>query len=164
MLNKLEMRRFPAIVTVAVTLAALAAAAPQAWAQNTALQRKLAAAKTLTGTFATLATGNWQGAKPTAAVTEAKLEVRFSAINVDEGTAEADVGFGAGFISVRYAQGYLHLMQMSEAGPLHVTTVFAAESSPGRLKASHTRHEYSQVMVPGFTSRPEMYLGDCAVK
>lgn len=163
MLNKLEMRRLPAIVTVAATLAVLAAA-PQASAQNTALQRKLAAAKTLECTFATLATGNWQGAKPTAAVTEAKLEVRFSAINVDEGTAEADVGFGAGFISVRYAQGYLHLMQMSEAGPLHVTTVFAAESSPGRLKASHTRHEYSQVMVPGFTSRPEMYIGDCAVK
>jgi hypothetical protein len=55
-------------------------------------------------------------------------------------------------------------MQMSEAGPLHVTTVFAAESSAGRLKASHTRHEYSPTMVPGFTSRPEMYIGDCAVK
>jgi hypothetical protein len=161
-LNKLEMGRYVSLVIVAA-LAALGAA-PEALAQNSALQRKLAAAKALECTFATLATGNWQGAKPTAAVAEAKLEVSFSAINIDEGTAEADGGFGAAYIIVRYAQGYLHLMQMSEAGPLHVTTVFAAESSPGRFKAAHTRHEYSPTMVPGFTSRPELYVGDCAVK
>lgn len=163
MLNKLEMKRFLAIVTVGAALAA-AGTAPTALAQNTALQRKLAAAKTLECTFPTLVTGNWQGAKPTAAVSEAKLEVKFSEIDIDEGTAEADGGFGAAYIIVRYAQGYLHLMQMSEAGPLHVTTVFAAESSTGRFKAAHTRHEYSPTMVPGFTSRPEMYVGDCAVK
>jgi hypothetical protein len=28
--------------------------------------------------------------------------------------------------------------------------------------AVHTRHEYTDISLPGFTSRPEMYIGDCA--
>ncbi len=157
------MSHLSAIAVVAAGVLALGLP-PTASAQSTALQRRLAAVKELQCSFTALATGNWTGAKASAAVTDAKFEVKFSAINVDEGTADADGGFGQAYISVRYSHGYLHLMQMSDAGPLHVTTVFAAETSPGRFKAVQTRHEYSPTMVPGFTSRPEMYLGDCALK
>jgi len=31
----------------------------------------------------------------------------------------------------------------------------------GKLRAVHTRHEYTEVSLPGFTSRPEQYYGDC---
>jgi hypothetical protein len=31
------------------------------------------------------------------------------------------------------------------------------------LLAVHVRHEYSPAIIPGFTSRPEMYVGDCAI-
>ncbi|MGW8369982.1 MAG: hypothetical protein ACWGPN_15065, partial [Gammaproteobacteria bacterium] len=65
---------------------------------------------------------------------------------------------------VRYAQGYLHFMQTMSAGPIYLTTILAEPSADGRLKAVQTRHEYTAVMLPGFTSRPEMYLGDCAVE
>ncbi len=31
----------------------------------------------------------------------------------------------------------------------------------GKLKAVHTRHEYTEVSLPGYTSRPEQYYGEC---
>jgi hypothetical protein len=52
---------------------------------------------------------------------------------------------------------------MDAYGALYVTTVFNTESRPGKLQAVHTRHEYTPVSVPGFTSRPEQYYGDCDV-
>jgi hypothetical protein len=133
-------------------------------AQSLELQRRLAAAKRLDCTFSALATGTWDDDEtPSVKVTPTDLNVTFSDINVDEGTAEADSDYGSSFISVRYSQGYLHLMQISSAGPLRVTTVLAQETSNGRMKAVQTRHEYTSTALPGFTSRPEMYVGDCAV-
>lgn len=54
-------------------------------------------------------------------------------------------------------------MQMEPYGALYVTTVFNQETQAGRLQAAHTRHEYTPVSLPGLTSRPEQYFGDCAV-
>jgi hypothetical protein len=145
-------------------LAALGITATAFSQSSPALQRRLQAATGLKCTFAVLATGSWDQNTAQAAVAEAKLDVAFTDIVLDEGTAEAVGEFGASFISVRYAQGYLHLMQMSDAGPLYITTVLAREAAAGRLMAVHTRLEYSPTIVPGFTSRPEMYVGTCAVE
>jgi hypothetical protein len=93
----------------------------------------------------------------------AKIKVAFTNVNVDEGTADAEDAFGKSYIVVRYTSDYLHLIQMHSAGPLYTTTVLAKPAKDGRLLAIHTRHEYTDVRLPGFTSRPEMYLGDCAV-
>jgi len=134
-----------------------------AHAQGAALERRLASATRVECRFGILATGDWNGASATASVTEAEHEAAFFDIDVDGGTAEAEGRFGTTFIVVRYAHGYLHFVQMSDAGPLHVTTVLAQETSGGRLKAVQTRHEYAPTALPGFTSRPEMYVGDCAV-
>jgi hypothetical protein len=131
-------------------------------AQNRDLERRLASATTLDCSFSTLATGDWNKGTPEADVTPVELTAKFFDINVDEGTAEAESKFGASFIVVRFAHGYLHIMQMSDAGPLYLTTVYAREASPGQLLAIHTRHEYSPTKLPGFTSRPEMYIGTCA--
>jgi hypothetical protein len=54
-------------------------------------------------------------------------------------------------------------MQMANAGPLYLTTVFARAASEGRLMAVHTRLEYTPTIIPGFTSRPEVYIGSCAI-
>jgi hypothetical protein len=132
-------------------------------AAQSGLDRKLAAAKKLDCSFSTFAIGNWDKSTPTLAVKPAELKAAFTNINVDEGTAEAETAYGASFISVRYAQGYLHIMQMSDAGPLYLTTVFARAAGEGRLMAVHTRMEYSPTVIPGFTSRPEIYLGTCAI-
>ena len=34
----------------------------------------------------------------------------------------------------------------------------------GRWLAVHTRHEYTDVSLPGYTSRPEQYYGSCAIE
>jgi hypothetical protein len=149
---------------IAVALAGLAAvaAAHAALAQG-GLDRRLAAAKRLECSFSTLATGTWDKNVPAIGVTPVELKANFFDINVDEGTAEAESEFGASFISVRYTQGYLHIMQMSDAGPLYLTSVIARAAGEGKLMAVHTRIEYSPTIIPGFTSRPEMYLGTCTI-
>lgn len=132
-------------------------------AQSIALQRQLEAATRVDCSFSTLATGTWDDAATQATVTEVDMEASFFDVNVEEGTAEADSRFGASLIVVRFAEGYLHFMQMLYAGPLYLTTVLAQETDDGRLLAVHTRHEYAPTMLPGFTSRPEMYLGSCTI-
>jgi hypothetical protein len=110
-----------------------------------------------------LATGTWDKNTPAVGVQPIEFKAAYFDINIDEGTAEAESAYGASFISVRYAQGYLHIMQMSDAGPLYLTTVLARAMGEGRLMAVHTRLEYSPTIIPGFTSRPEMYMGSCAI-
>lgn len=158
------MRHFPLLALAAVSLVIIASVPPadaQTRAQKMALEKKLLGAKILKCRFSTLATGDWDGDKTKSTVSTTKLEIAFSSIDIDEGTADADGGYGNAFIAVKYAQGYLHFLQISDAGPLYVTTVLATETTPGHFKAMHTRHEFSPTKVPGFTSRPETYVGEC---
>ncbi len=126
-------------------------------------EQRLEKAKRLDCTFSAVATATWDEGIPSAAETPATLEASFFDIDIAGGTAEAGGRFGASFIAVRYAHGYLHLIQTYDAGPLYVTTIFARETAPGRFAAVHVRHEYTQTRLPGFTSRPELYAGDCAI-
>ena len=128
-----------------------------------ATRDKLAAAKTVTCTFTVYATGIWKSGEAEATLKTGKLSVQFSEINSDEGSARLVSGFGIYDIIVRLAPGALHFIQAYRDGPLYTTTIFDQESRDGRLKAVHTRHEYSEISLPGFTSRPEQYYGDCAV-
>jgi hypothetical protein len=127
------------------------------------LQQRLARATTLTCSFSALATGTWTSGTPEATVGTSTFSITFTEIDADDGTAEASGRFGGVPVVVRYVNDYLHLMQMHSAGPLYTTTVLARESREGRLMAVHTRHEFTEVSVPGFTSRPEMYIGDCEI-
>lgn len=158
------MRQLSIVVPIAAVVLAMSHALPAVGQSSRGLQKKLEAAKRLECTFTALAMGTWDDAdKPQIKPSTTKIEAVFSDINIDEGTAEADSDFGKSFISVRYSNGYLHLMQISDAGPLRVTTVLAQPSANGRLKAVQMRAEYTPTILPGFTSRPEMYVGDCAV-
>lgn len=132
--------------------------------QARALQRRLATATGLSCSFSAMATGDWQDGTPSVEAAPAKISVTFTHVNIDEGTADAEGMAGVTFIVVRYSNDYLHLIQMHGSGPLYTTTVVARESHDGRLLAVHTRHEYTDVRLPGFTSRPEMYVGDCEVE
>jgi hypothetical protein len=149
-----------------IALAGLAVATslqpPSAFGQG-GLDRRLAAAKRIECSFSALGTGTWDKNVPAITVTPVELKANFFDINIDEGTAEAESAYGASFISVRYESGYLHIMQMSDAGPLYLTTVFARAAGEGKLMAVHTRMEYSPTIIPGFTSRPEMYMGTCSI-
>lgn len=146
---------------VALFLAATASA-KIAHGQVGALQQRLAGLTSIDCSFSTLVTGTWDDGTPGATVDASEVSFSFHDINIDEGTAEADSQFGPSFIVVRYSNDYLHLMQMFNAGPLYVTTILARETENGRLMAVHTRHEFTPIRLVGFTSRPEMYIGDCA--
>jgi len=133
-------------------------------AQLNPLQDKLAAATRLECRFAALGRAEWEADAGRIDLSDSDLEVVFFDIDVEEGSAEVEGRFGgASYIVVRYSSGYLHLMQMFGAGPLFVTSVMAQETTDGRMKAVQNRVEYSSVVLPGFTSRPETYVGDCSV-
>jgi hypothetical protein len=132
-------------------------------AQTSALQDRLTEAKAVSCSFTLVTTATWTKGVASAATTPIKYAVGFKNIKVDEGSADAESQFGDSFIVVRQAGDYLHLIQSYRSGPLYTTTVFARESSGGRFIAVHTRHEFTDVSLPGITSRPEMYVGDCAV-
>jgi hypothetical protein len=59
----------------------------------------------------------------------------------------------------------LHFLEVARSGRLVMTSVFAQESKPGRLKAVHTRTDYLKISMPKFESEPQaaQYYGDCEV-
>lgn len=145
---------------LAVVIVAIGAPAPRA--QQRAAEA-LAGAKKLRCTFPIMATGTWKSGAPESEVKPASLTIRFEEIDADEGTARIVGDYGPSDIIVRLSPGTLHFVQVFSAGPIYATTVFAKETRGGRLQAVHSRHEYTEVSLPGFTSRPEQYYGDCEV-
>ncbi|MGH8613140.1 MAG: hypothetical protein ACREYF_14265 [Gammaproteobacteria bacterium] len=114
--------------------------------------------------FPLLATGTWTSGEPRAEVKPAKLSFAVDSINTQESTARAVGTFGPVEIIARLSSNTLHLLQVSNDGPMYMTTVFNKVTRDGKLQAVHTRHEYTEVVLPGFTSRPEQYYGECTVK
>lgn len=123
----------------------------------------LATATHLRCTFSLMASSRLQGDDPVAEIRDASLELEFEDVNADEGTARLASDFGTYDIIVRYAGGYLHFIQSFLDGPLHVTTILDVETADGKLKAMHSRHEYTDFALPGFTSSPEQYYGTCEI-
>ena len=131
---------------------------------QTRVDERLAKATSLKCVFTLMTTGTWKGGEPQAETKPATLSLGFDAINADEGTARVIGAFGPSDIIVRMSYGTLHFVQAFREGPLYTTTIFPKETKPGRLQAVHTRHEYTEVSLPGFTSRPEQYYGDCSIE
>jgi hypothetical protein len=135
-----------------------------AQAQNRALLELLQNATRVDCRFTGVARGEWSDNGAGFRSEAVNYSAVFFDIDIESGTAEAEGQFGASYIVVRYAEGYLHFMQTLNSGPIYLTTILAQPSTEGRLKAVHTRHEYTQVSLPGYTSRPESYVGDCTVE
>lgn len=113
--------------------------------------------------FSLMSLGAWGDAAAEAELQEADLVLEFQNVNADEASAELASGFGIYDIVVRYAPGYLHFIQSFRDGPLYVTTVLENEAPAGGLMAMHSRHEHTDFALPGFTSSPEQYYGECRV-
>ncbi len=133
-------------------------------AANAAAQRRLADTTSLDCTFTVIATGTWTDGDAEASLDASTFSIRFEEIDTDIATAEVVGPYGASSIIVRQTGDYLHLVQMFMVGPLYTTTVIDRETTDGKLMAVHTRHEYTDTSLPGFTSRPEQYYGECAVE
>jgi len=165
MLNSFAMSsisRRPPTCFLAIALAGLVLAPRPLDAQS---QSRLTAAQSIRCSFPIGASGTWTGdGMPQGAVTPTKLVLIFDEINVDEGTARLRSGSSGAEIAVKFAGGYLNFMQSFKTGPLYTTTVFDKESTSGKLKAVHSRHEYFSTPLPGATSNPEQYYGECEVQ
>ena len=118
-------------------------------------------------TFTLMSSATWNKGVPSAEVTPAKLSIQFDQIDTQDGTANVvDVSAasaGAPHITVRLLGDSLHFLAMNISGSVYLTTVFAdRESRAGAaFKAVHTRHEFTEVRLTGWTSRPEQYYGQC---
>jgi hypothetical protein len=131
-------------------------------AQNP-VKGSLAMVKSIKCTFPLVAVGKWNGEQAEAKVNPSKLVLEFEAINADEGTAQLKSSYGQYDITVRYAEGYLHFIQSFLNGPLYTTTVLEKKTAGAKLKAMHSRHEFTDIALPGFTSSPEQYYGECEI-
>jgi len=138
---------------------------PGSRAANTqaSLSPVLATAKSVKCAFPLYAIGTWTDGEPKAELKKASLSVAFDQINTEDGTARANGPYGDLHIIAKLSIWSLHLLEISGEGMLRITTVFDKESRPGKYKAVHTRHEYTEVSLPGFTSRPEQYYGECEI-
>jgi len=114
--------------------------------------------------FAVMTTGTWEKGEPMAEIGKSSLALSFTAVNASDGTAEIVDAALTSDIIVRVSGRTLHFLQSFREGPLYATTVFPRVTRDGRLQAVHTRHEYTEIRLPGFTSRPEQYYGDCEVR
>jgi len=148
------------MVTVSLALSGRQQNAPPA-----APPSRLATAKSLRCTFPLNATGTWKkDGQPDAGLKTSSLVLTFESINTDDGTAKLRNGVMESEVVVRSVTGYLHLMQSFRTGPLYTTTVFDKESSGGKFKAVHSRHEYFTTPLEGATSSPEQYYGECEIR
>ena len=85
-----------------------------------------------------------------------------SNIDVQDGTAEIVGPQGRRFATTVLSDGSLFVMESSR-GAMHVTTVFAIESSPGMLKAVRAEYGYEYLTVPPFVTDPTVWqsYGEC---
>ena len=92
------------------------------------------------------------------------IEFRWSSTVEQMHEAAAELA-GAPHITVRLLGDNLHFLAMNISGSVYLTTVFAdRESRAGaKFKVVHTRHEFTQMRLTGWTSRPEQYYGQCEV-
>ena len=124
----------------------------------------LAKATAIKCTFSLMAVGTWGKEKPEAQIKPVSETMVFEGINADEGTAQLKSNYGGKYdIIVRYANGYLHLIQSFLDGHLYTTTILEKTTANGKLRAMHSRHEYTDAKLPGWTSSPEQYYGECEV-
>ncbi len=131
---------------------------------SVAAQPRISTAKSIRCSFSRVAVGSWtKEGVPEAATRTATLVLRFDGIDTDAGTAQLRTGSMGTEVTVRAAEGYLHLMQSFRTGPLYTTTVFDQGVAGGKFKAVHSRHEFFTVPLPGATSSPEQYYGECEV-
>ena len=134
-----------------------------ALATNTAAQDRLTAATSVQCTFSVIAIGTWTEGDAEAELDASTLSLQFESIDTDGATAEIVGRYGQSHIITRRTGDYLHFVQMFSVGPLYTTTIINRETRDGKFMAVHTRHEYTDTRLVGFTSRPEQYYGECAV-
>lgn len=124
----------------------------------------LPALKALKCRFPSAATAAWKEGQPVVQTRTQELLFEITEIDVEDGTAEFTGTAGRAFVTAVLSGWSLYFVE-NAVGQLNVTTVFAQEASPGRLKAVHSRHGYLQMAVGRFISEPSVSqnYGECQI-
>jgi hypothetical protein len=114
--------------------------------------------------FPVAVSGTWKNGEAVANPRTQELLINVTAIDVGDGTAEVAGTAGKAFVSAVLSGWSLYFVENS-VGQLNVTTVFAQETAPGKLKAVHSRHGYLQMQVGRFISEPSVSqnYGECEI-
>jgi hypothetical protein len=120
--------------------------------------------KALKCRFPVAVSGTWKNGEVVATPRTQELSINVTAIDVGDGTAEVAGTAGKAFVSAVLSGWSLYFVD-NGVGQLNVTTVFAQENSPGKLKAVHSRHGYLQMQVGKFISEPSVSqnYGECEI-
>jgi hypothetical protein len=122
----------------------------------------LTTVKRLKCRFPTASAAAWKSGDPQVQIKTQELLFEITNIDVQDGTAEYQGTAGRSFVTAVLSGWSLYFVENS-VGQLNVTTVFAQEASPKRLKAVHSRHGYLQMTVGKFIAEPSVSqnYGDC---
>ena len=140
-------------------------AAPFAGPAAQIADNPLAKIKSLKCVFEAYATGTWKNGEPQAQAKTGQLSIQIDSIDTQDGSARF-VGVGeAAHIVVQLSGWSLHFLETGNTGSVNVTTVFTQKSRGNKLRAVHSRHDYLEMSMPGFTSEPTVsqYYGECEV-
>ena len=149
--------------TVMVTLAAAAGPAAQSQAPADP-PNPLATVKALKCRFPSASSAVWKAGEPQVQTRTQELQFDINVIDVQDGTAEYQGTAGRAFVTAVLSGWSLYFVENS-IGQLNVTTVFAQEASPKKLKAVHSRHGYLQMQVGRFIAEPSVSqnYGECEI-
>jgi hypothetical protein len=150
-------------LTLIVALAAAAGLAGQAQPPAEP-PNPLATVKKLKCRFPAASSAVWKAGEPQVQTKTQELQFEINAIDVQDATAEYQGTAGRSFVTAVLSGWSLYFVENS-IGQLNVTTVFAQEASPKKLKAVHSRHGYLQMQVGRFISEPAVSqnYGECEI-
>src|SRR5262245_18318036 len=125
------------VMTGCFALAVVTAGA--SWAQTADPPNPLVTVKSLRCRFPVATSGTWKDGMPVANTRTQELLLSVDNIDVMDGTAEVRGTAGRVFVRAVLSGWSLYFVE-NAGGQLNVTTVFAQETGPEKLKAVHSRH------------------------
>ena len=125
----------------------------------------LPSVKALKCRFPAATTATWKNGEAQAQTKTQEMLFTISEIDVTDGTAEFLGTAGRAYVTAVLSGWSMYFVE-SSVGQLNVTTVFAQEASPKKLKAVHSRHGYLQMQVGRYISEPSVSqnYGECEIQ
>jgi hypothetical protein len=154
--------QIPSVVGGVVAAVLIALVPGPVAAQNTEPPNPLTSVKGLKCRFPAATSATWKSGEAVAQTKTQELLFTISEIDVQDGTAEFTGTAGRAYVTAVLSGWSIYFVE-SAVGQLNVTTVFAQEASPGKLKAVHSRHGYLQMQVGKYIAEPSVSqnYGDC---
>ena len=120
--------------------------------------------KSLKCRFPAATSAVWKTGEPQPQTRTQDMRLEISEIDVQDGTAEIIGTAGRAYVTAVLSGWSLYFVE-SSVGQLNVTTVFAQEAAPRKLKAVHSRHGYLQMQVGRFIAEPSVSqnYGECEI-